>query len=416
MRDNMTEITQEIMVRKLEVERLFAGAVFANPNVAIEDCGWITPELLSDSQVRQFWKVFTATKDTTKAALDVGTEFLMDLATMQTAWYGNGLASYAEHIAREAWYYELATKLGPMARALSNDQVDEVVRLSGSFNGRALSSGKQIPDAADVGLDFITDLDNEPRITETGTIIDEISGGLWNSTLTILCARPAIGKTTLAFQIARNISAGGKRVLFSSLEMSSRMLWARATCGVARIPYRDVISRRLDEKTKERLREINVELMEKYGIDLLIDETTGYTTAELWHKLALSRAKVLVVDHIRLFADEGENETRRLGSITWNLKQIAKEFDIPVLALAQLNRQLESRTDKRPALSDLRDSGQIEENADLIFGLHRERLYLEAQTEKSPAELVVMKFRDGPAGFFKKLVFDGLGQWFYDAK
>ena len=194
------------------------------------------------------------------------------------------------------------------------------------------------------------------------------------------------------------------------------MLWARATCGVARIPYRDVISRRLDEKTKERLREINVELMEKYGIDLLIDETTGYTTAELWHKLALSRAKVLVVDHIRLFADEGENETRRLGSITWNLKQIAKEFDIPVLALAQLNRQLESRTDKRPALSDLRDSGQIEENADLIFGLHRERLYLEAQTEKSPAELVVMKFRDGPAGFFKKLVFDGLGQWFYDAK
>lgn len=410
------ELTSEIMLRKREIERMFAGAVFRRPDIALDGCQWLSPDVIHDDDVRKFWKMFLDTKDHTRAALEVGPIFMADLATMDTVYWGEGVRNYANHIMREAWYYDIATKLGPMSRALADDQVEDVIRLAKSMNGKAPASTEPIPDAADVGLEFIASLDNEPSVVATGTVIDEIAGGLWNGTETVLCARPAIGKTAFALQIARNISANGKRVLFSSMEMSRRLLWARAACGVERVAYSDLMARRLSEEVKDKLRTTSNTLMERYGMDLLIDETTGHTTSDLWRKVADTRAKVLIVDHVRLLADKDDNETRRLGAITWALKQIAKEFDIPVLALAQLNRQLESRNDKRPTLSDLRDSGQIEENADMVLGLHRERTYIETTSERSPADLVVMKFRDGPAGFYKKLVFDGLGQWFYDAK
>jgi replicative DNA helicase len=193
--------------------------------------------------------------------------------------------------------------------------------------------------------------------------------------------------------------------------MASRALWARATCGVVRIPYRDILNKSITQDQDKRITEVNTELMDAYSDRLMIDDR-AQTTQDLWRKVANIKPDVIVVDHIRLFADRNDKEVKRLGEITWNLKKIAKEFDICVLALAQLNRQLEQRQDRHPTMADLRDSGEIEENADVILGLHRDKIYLEQPKEKTPADLVVMKFRDGPANQLIKLTFDGLGQWF----
>jgi replicative DNA helicase len=168
------------------------------------------------------------------------------------------------------------------------------------------------------------------------------------------------------------------------------------------------------EKRELQLQQLikeNTKLMETYSDYLWIDDATPKTTSDIWKIVAAHQPDVLIVDHLRLLADKiKESEVKRLGIITWSLKQIAKEFNLAVIALAQLNRSLESRLEKRPTLADLRDSGEIEENGDIIIGLHRENHDLQAV--KTPCEAIILKFRDGPSDLRIHMEFDGLRQWF----
>jgi KaiC/GvpD/RAD55 family RecA-like ATPase len=407
-----------VLDRKRECEEYFAAFVWREPDLALAECGWLDPGKIQDRQIRQFWTEVISTKDSSTAALKSGLHedlFRWSHRALDEP-FGTHALTFARRIQEESYLLEVSRRLPAMAVAVDHGDIEKIQRLSReNIDGLPLSEEK-LPSAVDVGLQFIGNLEDEKVTIPTHIIpLDNAMGGLWRGTELVICSRPSVGKTALSWQIARNIASPRQKVLFISLEMSSNNLWARAVCGATGIPYRDVISNRLEPEGRERkikqLTSENTKLIEKYGDYLLIDDTTPKTTVDIWKLAAAHRPDVIIVDHLRLLADTTrESETKRLGVITWNLKQIAKEFNLAMVALAQLNRGLESRSDKRPTLADLRDSGEIEENGDIVIGLHREDIDL--QIQKMPCEAIILKFRDGPSAIRVHMEFNGLKQWF----
>jgi len=154
------------------------------------------------------------------------------------------------------------------------------------------------------------------------------------------------------------------------------------------------------------------DLAASYGDRLRIEDKRS-TTDSIWSITANARPDIVFIDHLRRIKDKGDNETQRLGMMTERLSDMAKELDCHVMVLAQLNREVENQNDKRPQLKDLRDSGQIEENADQVFMLYRDSYYNASKPElKNVAELWIRKFRDGVRDSAIKLSFDEKQQWF----
>jgi replicative DNA helicase len=156
-------------------------------------------------------------------------------------------------------------------------------------------------------------------------------------------------------------------------------------------------------------------LMSRYDNYLLVNDHVN-TSATIWQSVEKHKPDLVVIDHLRLVADPGESENNRLGEITQRLKDLAKAFNCQVLCLAQLNRNTEARDDKRPMLSDLRESGKIEENADQILMIYRDDYY-EMDQQKlfkkpSPTEILIRKFRDDVMNQRVLLSFDATHQWF----
>lgn len=414
----MTDLTENLMLRRIDAERRFAAAAFVRYDQAIEQCGWLKPELFMDEAVRVFWREMLAHGDNTKAANEANIfgKLLLD-STDPEIFYGPGVLPYAEKVASEAWLYNVGAGLPDIVKGVAEGDMEATRRRLNELAGDTPQSFAAVPDAADIGTRFLASLEQENQSIMSGIgKIDYALGGFWKKNLYIICARPGVGKTAIELQCARNAAAQKQRVLFQSLEMSADDLWARMACGMVRIPYRDVIARRVKDADKEKIKDATHELMELYRGYLYIDDTPNVTSDQLWQRVASIKPDIVFTDHLRLFADKDKHlrEDQRLGLISWNHKRIAKEFDVPIVAAAQLNRNLENRSDKEPTLSDLRDSGQIEENADVVLAIHRESKYVETPQEKSPADVLGLKFRNGPSSIKIRLTFDGLGQWFDD--
>lgn len=412
----MTELTSVVHNRQVEAERLFAASTFSAPDRALEYCGWLSPETFQDERIKRYWAGLLGHHDAIKAALEAGIQVeILEWMTGEIFEYAYDPRPFASALVEEAWLYSLSAHLSPLAQAIAGRNLEEAGKILATMGQRVPGANRTIPDSTDLAIDFSASLDEEGTVIQTYIPkLDKALGGLWRKSLTVIAARPSVGKTALAWQVARNDAASGLKVLVASLEMAKRFLWARAVCGGLRVPYRDVLARRITPEQRERILEKNDELINLFAERLFVDDRTGLTTTDLWQEVAQLRPDVVVVDHLRLLADrvKNEKEDKRLGLISWNLKQIAKEFDCAVLCCAQLNRGVESREDKHPTMSDIRDSGQIEENADTILGLHRDRSALEQVLSTSPADVEILKFRDGPANVLVKLEFDGLAQWF----
>ncbi|TVR06830.1 MAG: replicative DNA helicase [Salinarimonadaceae bacterium] len=269
----------------------------------------------------------------------------------------------------------------------------------------------------------------------TGLVdIDRKLGGLQPSDLVILAGRPAMGKTSLATNIAFNIAKayrGEKRpdgtietmnggvVGFFSLEMSSEQLATRIIAEQSGIPSYKI---RRGDITEDEFYKLTEAAREMQSIPFYIDQTGGISIAQLTARARrLKRQKgldVLVVDYLQLLSGsskKGENRVQELTEITTGLKALAKELSVPIVALSQLSRQVESRDDKRPQLSDLRESGSIEQDADVVLFVYREEYYLQNREPKpdskeypewqaemervhGKAELIIGKQRHGPTG------------------
>ncbi len=226
--------------------------------------------------------------------------------------------------------------------------------------------------------------DEEHKGLDTGLFnLDKKFGGMNKSNLIIIAGRPSMGKSALAMQIAEHVSQHESVIIFS-LEMPKREVAARF------INYHQSIVDR-----SEAVRYL-------YGLNLHIDDTPAITLGHVRSRCRKIKRKhglsLIVVDYIQLMNGDGDNRTQEIGSISRGLKAIAKEFDIPVIALSQLSRRVEERGDKRPLMSDLRDSGEIEQDADMVLFIYRDEVYDKNSDFFGYAEIICRKSRNGPTG------------------
>jgi len=240
------------------------------------------------------------------------------------------------------------------------------------------------------------------------TELDNITGGFQKSDLIVVAGRPSQGKTALVLSVARNASIlHDIPIGFFSLEMSSQQLVLRLICAEARVDAHSVRTGRLPE---DEWRKLSTSIGKLYKAKILIDDTPALSALEIRAKSRRLKVEhnvgMIIVDYLQLMQGPKNAQSREqeISSISRSLKALAKELNIPVVALSQLNRALELRGDKRPVLADLRESGAIEQDADVVIFVHRPEMFgidIDPETKEPTegmAELIVGKQRNGPTG------------------
>ena len=233
-------------------------------------------------------------------------------------------------------------------------------------------------------------------------LLDEMTSGLQPGDLIIVAGRPSMGKTTLAVNMAENAALGSKKsVAIYSMEMSAEALTMRMISSLGRINQSNLRSGRLHEEDWPR---IDSAMTQLGAANIFIDDTPGLSPTEIRARARrLKRERgldLVVVDYLQLMQVPGNKENRatEVSEITRSLKALAKELKVPVIALSQLNRGVEQRVEKKPVMSDLRESGSIEQDSDLILLIYREDFYEPNTTRKGIADIIVAKQRNGPTG------------------
>ncbi|MDX1266317.1 MAG: replicative DNA helicase, partial [Oceanisphaera sp.] len=266
-------------------------------------------------------------------------------------------------------------------------------------------------------IDRIEELYKNPHQGITGVSsgysdLDKKTAGFQSSDLIIVAARPSMGKTTFAMNLCEHAAlTSDKPVLIFSLEMPSEQIIMRMLASLGRIDQTRIRTGQLDDEDWARLSSTMGMLLEKG--QLYIDDSSGLTPTEV-----RSRARrvarehggisMIMIDYLQLMTvpSLSDNRTLEIAEISRSLKSLAKELKVPVIALSQLNRSLEQRADKRPVNSDLRESGSIEQDADLIMFIYRDEVYHDDSPEKGIAEIIIGKQRNGPIGRVR-LTFQG---------
>lgn len=247
--------------------------------------------------------------------------------------------------------------------------------------------------------------------------LDNMTNGLQKSDLIILAARPSMGKTALALNIVQNVAVKSKTpVAIFSLEMSKEQLVQRMLCSEAEVDTQKIRTGNMQRKDWDKLAHAMSDLSEA---PIYIDDTAGCTLTDIRAKcrrLAMEEKKLglVVIDYLQLMEGSGKEERiQQISAISRGLKTLARELDVPVIALSQLSRAVEQRKDRRPMLSDLRESGAIEQDADIVMFIYRDDYYNrgEGGEEEAPkstgkegkSDIIIAKQRNGPVGDFELL-------------
>ena len=259
-------------------------------------------------------------------------------------------------------------------------------------------------------IEFLYNRDNPSDVTgiATGfTDLDRMTSGLQEGDLIVIAGRPSMGKTSLALNIGEHIALASKMpVAIFSMEMGATQLAMRIMGSTGRLDQQKIRTGRLSNEDWERL---STALGRLNDAPIHIDETPALNALELRARARrLSRQYggklgAIVVDYLQLMqaVGEGENRATEISEISRSLKALAKELKVPVIALSQLNRSLEQRPNKRPVMSDLRESGAIEQDADVILFIYRDEVYNPETADKGVAEIIIGKQRNGPIGFVR---------------
>ncbi|QIR15678.1 replicative DNA helicase [Shewanella aestuarii] len=266
-------------------------------------------------------------------------------------------------------------------------------------------------------VDKIEQLYNNPHNGVTGvssgfTDLDRMTAGFQSGDLIIVAARPSMGKTTFAMNLCEQAAMNEEKpVLIFSLEMPSEQIMMRMLASLGRVDQTKIRTGQLDDEDWARVSS-TMGIMLEQG-KMYIDDSSGLTPTEV-----RSRARriareygglsMIMIDYLQLMQVPAlkDNRTLEIAEISRSLKALAKELEIPVIALSQLNRSLEQRSDKRPVNSDLRESGSIEQDADLIMFIYRDEVYHDDSEDKGTAEIIIGKQRNGPIGRVR-LTFQG---------
>ena len=333
----------------------------------------------------------------------------------------SNIRRYAEIVRERSILRQLVSASDDIATSAFNTQGRPVAKILDDAEGKIFKIGEQSSrmkqgfqamDSLVVQLlDRVQEMaDNPNDVTgvPTGFIdLDRMTAGLQPGDLVVLAARPSMGKTAFAINIAEHVALHEQLpVAVFSMEMGAAQLAVRIVGSIGRIDQGHLRTGKLTDEEWPRLTEAIERLR---NISLHIDETPGLTPSELRanaRRLARQCGKLglIVVDYLQLMSgssSDGENRATELGEISRGLKALAKELQCPVIALSQLNRSVEQRTDKRPMMSDLRESGAIEQDADIIMFIYRDDYYNKDSREPGVAEIIIGKQRNGPTGTVK---------------
>ncbi len=325
---------------------------------------------------------------------------------------------YAEIVRERSILRQLVSASDEIATSAFNPQGKPVARILDDAESRIFKIGEQssrmkqgfqgMESLVMQLVDRVQEMaDNPNDITGVPTgfhDLDRWTAGLQAGDLIVLAARPSMGKTAFAINIAEHVALNeGLPVAVFSMEMGAAQLAVRIVGSIGRIDQGRLRTGKLSDEEWPRLTEAVERLR---NVSLHIDETPGLTPAELRasaRRLARQCGKLglIVVDYLQLMSGSSSNDENRateLGEISRGLKALAKELQCPVIALSQLNRGVEQRTDKRPMMSDLRESGAIEQDADIIMFIYRDDYYNKDSREPGVAEIIIGKQRNGPTG------------------
>jgi replicative DNA helicase len=421
--------------QSVEAEEALLGAILIDPDAIIrvaafikpedfyrEKNGWIYDSALALHERREPIDFLTICDELERRQqLDEigGAAFITALINaVPTSIHAEHYARIIERSATRRRLIEAAGQIAALAYQEADD-VDEVVDraeqvlfgVSERRVSRELVPVRQVLSEYYDRIEYLTRHQDEMLGVPTGFAdIDKILGGMQKSDLIILAARPSVGKTGLALSFAQNAAKKHQqRVAFFSLEMSSEQLVQRLISAETGIDSQRLRRGNLTEDQWQRFMTAYNNLSQTL---LFIDDTPSISALELRTKARRLHAEtgldLLVIDYLQLMRGDfrSENRVQEISSISRALKALARELNVPVLALSQLSRGVESRTDKRPILSDLRESGALEQDADVVMFIYRDEMYNENTERPNIADVIVAKHRNGPTGsvalYFKK--------------
>lgn len=340
-----------------------------------------------------------------------GVEYLLSLS--DPAYYSANLETYIEIVREKAILRKL---LG-----FGNDLLSDVyegkhtsVELIGSASEKLFSMSDFDEESGLINIEhIITDTykhlmeisQNPNALTGVSTgfrDLDRYLSGLQNSDFILLAARPSVGKTALGINMAVNAAKNGKKVGVFSLEMSRRQITQRIISMVSMVNLSDIIAGKIGD---EEWNQLLAKMEEIKALDLFIDDTASISLTELRAKAKRKKQEegldLIMIDYLQLMTTDSarvENRQQEISTISRGLKALAKELNIPILALSQLSRKTEERSDKKPMLSDLRESGAIEQDADVVMMLYRDDYYDKDSELQNNLEVIIGKHRNGPTG------------------
>lgn len=436
------DINSTLIPQNIEAEEAVLGAILVNPTVITKVVEFIVPESFYKPAHRYIYEamlqLFNQNERIDIVSVSDVLNFNSKLELIGGRAYINDL-SYKTITSSNIEYYAKIVQEKSVKRALINAG-SEIVSLGYDLNPTdeslnsaeklifEIASKKATKDMAHVRDLVLTSYEkiehrynhrDEFTGTPTGFYeLDNMTSGLQKSDLVILAARPSMGKTAFALNIAQNVAIKSKiPVAVFSLEMSKEQLVQRMLCSEAEVDSQKIRTGNMQRKDWDKLTNAMSEFTEA---PLYIDDTPGCTLTDIRAKcrrLAMEEKNLglIVIDYLQLMEGSGKEERiQQISAISRGLKGLARELDVPVIALSQLSRAVEQRKDRRPMLSDLRESGAIEQDADIVMFIYRDDYYNREEGEEAPkatgkegkSEIIIAKHRNGPVGSVE-LLFQG---------
>ena len=425
------ELASRKMPCSLSAERALLGSVLIDPNSINEIAATIGAD---DFYVQEHKQIYLAMRELFDASQEIDPVTLIDSLVHKGVYEKAGgesyvrslldvtpsamnIADYARIVKEESTrrrIIEVCSEISEMTYG-EQEAVPQVLDLAQSrfteiAQGRDSRTFRHIRDVLRDVLENLhrlqTDKDAATGLPTGFSGVDKLLVGMGDSDLVLVGARPGMGKTAFALNVATNVAlSSGKKVCLFSLEMSAEQLTSRMIASEALV---DSYSLRSGQLNPEDWKKIADAAMRLSATDILIDDTSGITVTAMKAKLRrVENLGLVVIDYLGLMESEQHYDNRALevSVISRGLKLMAKELRVPILCCAQLSRGPESRTDKRPQLSDLRDSGAIEQDADVVMFLYRDEYYNTSrdpdQKDGNIAEVIIQKNRHGSTGNVK---------------
>lgn len=429
---SLSKMAERTLPHNLEAEKSVLGAILIN-NQAFNQAAEVidAQDFFRDAHRRIFEKMVGLTDRNEPVDFVTLTDELTrsgELDEVGGPAYVSGLTDGVPRSANVEYYARIVKEKSTLRRLIqasnevlvraydaeedADDLLDEAERTIFSIaEGRMRSGFVKLSELVDGGYAMLEQLQASRGLVTgvpSGFVeLDEMTSGFQKSDLVIVAARPAMGKTSFVMNIALNAALeAGKSVGVFSLEMSKEQLFLRMLTSEARVDAHRFRGGFLGEQDYERL---NGAFARLHDAKVFIDDTASAGILEMRAKSRRLKLEhgldMLVIDYLQLMQGRGrfDNRQQELASISRSLKILAKELEIPILALSQLSRATETRSDHRPQLSDLRESGALEQDADVVMFIYREEVYAVSDEEKRPevegmAEIIIGKQRNGPIG------------------